>query len=330
MKERVLVYEFISGGGLAASDAATASPRADLLAQGTAMRDALLADLQALADVEVCCVSAPFAPLPPALSRVRVLAPPARVDPACFLAREAERHDRVWVVAPESDGLLATLAAAVGAERWIGCALPAIRLASSKASTRALLATQGIAVPAAWRPGEAEPPVGARWVVKPDDGAGCVETRLHEGFPGARDDLLARLARGIPGTLERWVDGTPLSLSLLCADGRAELLAINRQRVAARADGVVAYHGVDVGVVALDSPEGRQLVELAKHVAALVPGLAGYVGIDLVWSAAGPVVIEINPRLTCAYAGLSAALGRKLAGEILRIHHPEAAVHDVH
>jgi tyramine---L-glutamate ligase len=32
----------------------------------------------------------------------------------------------------------------------------------------------------------------------------------------------------------------------------------------------------------------------------------------------GPVVIEVNPRVTCAYIGLSAALGRNLAAELLR------------
>jgi predicted ATP-grasp superfamily ATP-dependent carboligase len=40
-----------------------------------------------------------------------------------------------------------------------------------------------------------------------------------------------------------------------------------------------------------------------------VPGLQGCFGIDFVQTAGGPVVIEINPRLTSSYAGLKAALG---------------------
>ena len=49
-----------------------------------------------------------------------------------------------------------------------------------------------------------------------------------------------------------------------------------------------------------------------------MPGLRGFVGIDLVWhEERGPVVIEVNPRVTCAYVGLSAALGRNLAAELL-------------
>jgi probable H4MPT-linked C1 transfer pathway protein len=133
-------------------------------------------------------------------------------------------------------------------------------------------------------------------------------------------------------TLEQSIDGVALSLSLLCTDGRAELLTINRQRVVAAPGELLAYHGVEVRAVALDSPDGRVLARLAQRIAQAVPGLAGYVGVDLVWRAAGgpaqpggPVVIEINPRLTCAYVGLSVALGRNLAGEILRARRTEAA-----
>jgi len=32
------------------------------------------------------------------------------------------------------------------------------------------------------------------------------------------------------------------------------------------------------------------------------------------------VVIEVNPRVTCAYVGLSASLGRNLAAELLADH----------
>jgi predicted ATP-grasp superfamily ATP-dependent carboligase len=53
-------------------------------------------------------------------------------------------------------------------------------------------------------------------------------------------------------------------------------------------------------------------------VARAVPGLSGFAGIDLVWHPRhGAVVIEVNPRVTCAYVGLSAALGRNLAAELL-------------
>lgn len=333
------MYECISAGGLAATGGS--APDAALLAQGVAMRDALLADLQQLDDVSVSCVTTRHAPLPAHLERIRAIVadPEGRGLPAAdFLAREARRHDRIWVIAPEGDGLLATLALAVAPERWIGCTLPAIRLAASKTATREQLAAHGIRVPRAWSPGQPEPVSGGQWVVKPDDGAGGEHIRLHPDFAGGRNDLLARCAQGLASTAETWVGGIPLSLSLRCFERRAELLSINRQDIAVGGDGAVAYRGVDVGVASLDSPAGQTLAALAQRIAAAIPGLFGYVGVDLVWQPAADdvsddlagegeaIVIEVNPRLTCAYVGLSAALGRNLAAEILSAHQPEAVV----
>ena len=120
--------------------------------------------------------------------------------------------------------------------------------------------------------------------------------------------------------LEPWVEGEALSLSLLCADGGAEMLAVNRQRIVVDGDGMVSFDGVDVAAVPPADPRTATLRQVGMRVALALPGLRGFVGIDLVWHARrGPVVIEVNPRVTCAYVGLSAALGRPLAAEILAL-----------
>jgi len=233
------------------------------------------------------------------------------------VARRAKGNELSWIIAPESDGLLARLHEAVttgaGAGRWIGCDLPAITLASSKRATLERLAARGIATPLAFE-GQAR-----RWVVKPDDGAGAIATRRHATRAAALADLASRHAAA---TLEPWVEGEALSLSLLCrGDAPAQLLAVNRQAIDVDAEGAVEYRGVDVAALGRDDARWPQLAALACAVARALPGLAGYVGIDLVWHAErGPVAIEVNPRLTCAYIGLSAALGRNLAREILDSH----------
>jgi tyramine---L-glutamate ligase len=43
------------------------------------------------------------------------------------------------------------------------------------------------------------------------------------------------------------------------------------------------------------------------------------VGVDIIVTPAGPVVIEINPRLTTSYVGLKASIGRNPAGLILSL-----------
>ncbi len=325
-KQKVLVYECISAGGLPAI-AGNGAAASRLLSQGVMMRNAMIADLTRLKHVRVACATSSSAPLPRYLAHVRSI-DTSRLGAAEFLGCEADEHDRVWVVAPESDGLLGRLAEAVGDARWLGCSRDAIRLAGSKTATRECLGGAGMPIPYSWRPGDPEAGSGRRWVVKPDDGAGGEAAYLHPDFASARQDLLARLERGFASTAEAWIEGVPLSLSLLCADGRAELLSINRQRITVQTGQPVRYCGVEIGTEALDSPTGGILAELAEGIATAMPGLAGYVGVDLVWQPSdGPVVIEINPRLTCAYVGLSASLGRNLAGEILPAPYQEASTH---
>lgn len=330
---RILAYEFISAGGLGEqlSTAMHADgegrPGESLLQQGVTMRDAIVEDLLASAGLEVCVVDSAAAPWMPKTAQdthaprcSAVRAAPGESHEA-FLARVSPGFDRVWVVAPETDGVLAGLFRAVGPARWIGCDAVAIELCTSKSATRKHLARHGILTPAGWQPGDARPPAGTNWIVKPDDGVGTQDTRRYADFAAARADFDARRAAAQPATLEQWVDGEALSLSLLCGSDFAELLCVNRQRIHVAHDGTLSYHGVQTAVEACDGRRWRNLAALTRAIHAAIPGLAGFVGIDLIWTPDGrPVVIEINPRPTCAYADLSRRLGRNLGAEILAIH----------
>ncbi|HSW08761.1 ATP-grasp domain-containing protein [Aquabacterium sp.] len=310
--KRVFVYEYLSGGGLLD---AGASADADLQAQGLAMRDAVVADLLRTGE---CTVStAAGAQLPPAPWPATTVTPGTAEAPIDFVARQAARHDVTWVIAPETDGLLEQFQAVVAPARWLGCDGPAIRLTSSKQATLRRLAERGLATPLAF----AQSAGITQWVVKPDDGAGSLATRVHASFAAAREDWARRSRRGAAITLEPWLPGEALSVSLLCSDEGSELLSVNRQHITIDAQGTLAYAGVSVNIYPPSDARTVVLRALAAQVVAALPGLRGFVGIDLVWHAQhGPVVIEVNPRLTCAYAGLSAALGRNLAAEILQLH----------
>jgi tyramine---L-glutamate ligase len=121
--------------------------------------------------------------------------------------------------------------------------------------------------------------------------------------------------------MEAWEEGESLSLSLLCGSGEADLLSINRQRIDTDADGCVHYRGVAIDAVDRASACGRAMNDLARRIVRAIPGLAGFVGIDVVLHPQrGPIVIEVNPRVTCSYVGLSAALARNVAGDVLERH----------
>ena len=85
-----------------------------------------------------------------------------------------------------------------------------------------------------------------------------------------------------------FLPGTPLSLSLLAQDGAAWLLSCNRQHVTCAQD-TFTYLGGGVG----GAEERRHILEpLAARIAEALPGLWGYVGVDLIDNvAAGDVLL---------------------------------------
>ena len=310
--KRVFVFEYLTGAPDIESGKAAAD---ELLLMGLAMRDAVVFDLLHSRTFAVSAATSERAPsLPDNALAVRALAGESALG---FVARQAALHDVSWIVAPETGGLLAQFREAVGARRWLGCDAAAIALASSKRSTSRRLAGRDVATPWVFK----NAPDVTRWVVKPDDGAGAVGTQVHTHRNAALADAATRQRGGEAMVIEPWVDGETLSLSLLCTAARAELLSINRQHIHVGAHGAVSFNGVEANVLALASERGQVLQRLADDVVRAIPGLRGFVGIDLVWHAQrGPVVIEVNPRVTCAYVGLSAALERNLATELVAAH----------
>lgn len=302
---RILAYEFITGGLYPLPPAATLAREAAL------MRDALVGELAAIPGVSVLVCADPQLP-PPA--GVASLAPCRGEDAWAHYARAAAGADAVWPVAPETCGVLARLVAiARGLGRLtIASAPAAIAVASSKRRTSQALAAAGVPVVPTYTDASRLPERPGAWVVKPDDGAGCDDVIRVASAAQARA-LLA--ARGAGHVAQPWLAGIAASLSLLCEAGEARVLACNRQHLALRAGRVqLAALGVNAF-----RPHARH-ERLACAIARALPGLRGYVGVDVVLSRDGPVVIEINPRLTTAYCGLGAALGINVAQAVLRAH----------
>jgi tyramine---L-glutamate ligase len=328
---KLFVYEYLTGGGIDPALAGEASllDLSALVVEGRAMRDALVKDLLDLGGVQVTFATSRFETVDPARGHCRAMPGESITS---FVARVAREHDRAWIIAPECDGLLLRLHDCVGSARWLGCSKEAIRIASSKSATAACLEAHGIAVTSALEPGQfAVADAPTRWVVKPDDGAGGLDTFVYDHIDDACAEYDARAAAGRNPVLQEWIDGEPLSLSLICGQQGVELVSINRQLIGlsdtaapGRTEHVVEFSGVEVDQIDRQSAQGLALESLAQRVVSAMHGLRGFVGIDLVWHAQrGPVVIEVNPRLTAAYMGLSelsAQVGRNLAGDLLKAH----------
>ena len=294
---KILAYEHITGGGIPGdADLSVLAP------EGEAMLRALLDDLTALSGVEVSVMrdARLGANLP---ARVHLVDNPADFQPA--FRRAMHDADAVWPIAPEQDGILLRITDEIlqSGRTLLGCRPDAVTVAASKRVTAEVLSRAGIVAVATCVDARDLPSDAANVVVKPDDGAGCQATRLFLGQPQLQAWLRMNSSTGL--VFQPYVEGDARSLSLLCCEGRARVLACNRQKVGI-SGGVFAFSGVSVAAVA--DAEGRYAL-LADAIARALPGLWGYCGVDFIETDAGPVVLEVNPRMTTSYAGLRRATG---------------------
>jgi tyramine---L-glutamate ligase len=301
---RIFVYEHVTGGGLAGAPFPPG-----LVHEGELMLRSLIADLVACPGVEVVCSRDERLPPVPGIETLRV---GPGDDPLRAFARGAASADAVWPTAPETDRALELLALKVGqlGRTLLGCRPDAVRIAASKRRTAETLAAVGIPVVPTGTAEAAMPGWSGRWVTKPDDGAGAEDTLITDAWPTA-----SQRVRADPGRLvvQPWLEGPSISLSMLCVDGESLLLSCNRQRLHI-SDGQVTLAGLEVNAAI----EGAAtLAHLAGRIAKAIPGLWGYVGVDLVLTELGPVVLEVNPRLTTSYCGMGRALGINVAAMVL-------------
>ncbi|MFN0316894.1 MAG: ATP-grasp domain-containing protein [Burkholderiales bacterium] len=292
---RILVYEHMTSGGYRAGAAA-------LVREGDAMLRALLADLCVIPGVELVTLRDERLPrnLP---CEVKLLRDQTDLWPA--MRRAIGECDAVWPIAPETGGWLERISEEVinQGRVLLNSGLDAVRITSSKWRTSQVLHAAGIPVVKTYRSMQEVPPEVERIVAKPDDGAGCVDTSILR-----RGDR----APSSNAVFQPYIEGDPRSFALLCSGGTAQLLCVNRQIIEER-EGVLCFVGVETGVL---EDAGDEIALLGRRILAAIPDLSGFVGVDFLETQTGPVVIEINPRLTCAYVGMSARLGFNVAAQV--------------
>ena len=334
---RIFVFEFVTGGGLAGR----AVPRS-LAREGLAMRTALVADLAAIKSHKIVMTTDTrfVRPVPHNVDLVPIVGralpgPPGEPDRArptsetgatATIDALVNASDAVWLIAPETNRCLERLAARIERQgkALLGPSASAVRRAADKSRLPGLLARAGIEHPetAVISDGSnaraAATRIGYPVVVKPARGAGCGGVRLARGpreLGVAMEE--AHRANGTgPLVMQRFVPGRAASVSLIADGHRAVPMAVSAQRVTA-APGL-SYHG---GSTPFDHPQAEAAATAASRTCAAIPGLRGYVGVDLVLTSSAAVVIEVNPRLTMSYLGLRAVLEENVAALALEACH---------
>jgi predicted ATP-grasp superfamily ATP-dependent carboligase len=316
--------EYITGGGMRRENI-----QASLAAEGRLMLGALVEDLLALSPSPSLLVMVD--------DRFAWASFSGRVETVMIGADDAFPAvwkeciglcDAVWPVAPETGGILEQICldVEVSGTALLTCPSAAVRIAASKLKTAQRLEEFGLPVvhTAPWEGFERAQ--GQTVVVKPDDGVGCADTLIigdaAQWLSPASSTQGNAVELAHPSLnptairiVQPLIEGEPISLSVLFAHGRALMLSCNRQ-IIDRGGQRFSLRGCVVNAIQ-DKDGGLQ--QLAEKVASALPDLWGYAGIDLMLTENGPLILEVNPRLTTSYAGLRDALETNPAALVLNL-----------
>ncbi len=220
-----------------------------------------------------------------------------------FFSDIIPKVDLVWVIAPESDGELERFHIASQKKLWIGSGLKAIRLASNKLETKKYLKSLGINTPDKITFKSLKKKKYTKAVYKPIDGAGTTDTYIIETEKNIINTLSKKRSCFF---LEEWVEGTAYSVSLNCNNSDFEILSINKQYITSNHLGKLFYGGVKPVENKMFKKLHKSILPIISLIAANINGLRGFIGIDFILKENSQIsIIEINPRLTCSYIGIS-------------------------
>jgi predicted ATP-grasp superfamily ATP-dependent carboligase len=300
----VLVYEHVTGGGLAGEEL----PQSWAV-EGGAMRRAIARDFASVPGVNVVMM------LDSRLSREEIPGVKVRMvgeGETNVLEAVSIECDYALLIAPETDNILANLTDNV---LRVGCCslgskARAIRMTGDKARLAHHFYGEDIPSPKTWMIGSSRSELPDEWegliVFKPRMGAGSVDTVIvHDRKPPEWVTML-NMAIAQP-----YLPGQPMSASFIVdSAGRATLLGVGRQRIEIDGDGKISYQGGTILMGITDCPKGVERAINSVNDYLGINGLRGFVGVDYLDDPdRGITVLEINPRPTTSYVGLSTLLG---------------------
>ena len=298
------MFEYICGGGFFNQELP-----ATLANEGRKMLQALLDELKLNKHIQiVLLLDRRFANLELPINCEVVWA-----DDVNFLLSfdiQLDRCEAVLPIAPEQDDLLTQIAVRVKERHkqlWLS-APNTVRLCTHKLQTLEHLAQAGLAVVETQWLNDCQNLSSSSWVIKPNDGMGCQGSMIIHGQQGGALTQTENLI------IQPFIEGDSLSLSAVFFAGKGHLLTCNRQHIR-QTQQRFSLHGCTINI---QHNLRQEFTHMIDRIAAVLPDLWGYIGIDLILSPEqGPLILEINPRLTTSYAGLYPATGISIHLQLL-------------
>ncbi len=307
---KLLIFEFITGGGLSQQGLPDSLAREGLL-----MLEALIDDLTFAAAFQITILlDWRFKQLTLPLNMKAVVVEKHQSVHE-ILPQLIEQTDFIWPIAPEMEAVLQRITDLVESKgkRLLNSSSAAVAICSDKLITAQILDQCGINVIDTVQLNQFSGDLRRQWVIKPKDGVGCLNNYLvSDNYEFGR--VTRQIQQRAGYIIQPYIKGESLSLSCLFKQGKAWLLCCNRQQVSLQQ----TCFKLTACEVNISNNNMRLYQCLINQIAQAIPGLWGYVGIDIIQAEFDlPVVLEINPRLTTSYAGIAQALQFNVAHTVL-------------
>lgn len=292
---KIVVYEHFTSGAL--QDQALP---AELANEGDGMLRAMVNDMLA---------NSLFQPI--VLRDTRLAALPGAHN---LLIANKTQYQQVWqqclrnetlflLIAPETDGILQYLAEAVldAGKTLLGSSPEVIAICSDKLNCSQFLQQHGLPTVETQRAEDwlNQPLFIGPIVCKPSDGAGCVDTFYFadENLTTAYLQILSAEKRGRQ-IVQPFIAAQAMSLSLFI-DRNVQILSLNQQLI--DVDQQFSYQGAKIALPYPDTFRQTQAQLLVDQLRQLMPGLSGFIGIDILLNQHQVWIVDINPRLTSSF-----------------------------
>jgi predicted ATP-grasp superfamily ATP-dependent carboligase len=308
---RLLVYEHLSGGGFAAE---RISP--SVLCEGFGMLKTLIADFKAAGHSVTTTLDSRIARFNPPIKADCVIPVSSSNEAKANLQTLSERADAVYVIAPETDGVLRSLVELIEQTNVasLNCSVSDIETVSDKVGFYDFLKKRGIFTPETLTfsvldnvaeikqtmRGDLNFPL----IFKPSDGVSCCGLSVVRNEDHVADAIskIKKESSSKQFLVQELIIGAAASVCLFSTGSETVPVSLNLQDVAIETpEACSSYSG---GSIPFDNPLRSKAFATAETIVESIPNLRGYVGVDFILIEDAAIVLEVNPRLTTSYVGL--------------------------
>ena len=142
-----------------------------------------------------------------------------------------------------------------------------------------------------------------KYIIKDRFGVGCSYVKIYNDIHNINPKTFTKKI------IQPYFNGDDYSISVFFTKNNFKFLTINKQYIVEKDNRFLKLEKILVNVKSISLIKISYILSKLKK---LLPGLIGYIGIDIIIKNSNIYIVEINPRFTTSFAGLHGSLGINL------------------